>query len=99
MELNSFHVENFVADAHNRAVVQFARDFKASGQSFALDNQRMIPPDFDALRKTVVNAFAVVLEPRRLAVNDFFSANDFSAENFADSLMSQANAQNRQRAA
>ena len=82
-----------MADAHDRAISEVARDFEAVRQRRAVDDEGVVTSDGDVLRDAFVEALAVVTERRGLAMDDFARADDFAAKDFADGLMAEADAE------
>ena len=84
-----------MAHAHDRAVFQLGGDGEASGQRFALDDERVVAAYCRFLRQSCVKALPVVADGRRLAVHDLLGTHDAAAEDFADRLMTEADAEER----
>lgn len=97
MKLHALNVILFMADAHDHAVGQFGGNRQAIRQTGPIENQRMVPADFDILRHSGITSLPVVMQPGYLPMDDFTGANDLAPESFANGLMSQANAQHRNR--
>ena len=99
MELHAFDGEFFVAQAHNHArAVVFSgvrADFEFGGQMIIRHDQRVVAGGGHRGGDAVKDGAAIVLDATRLTVHQFFGSYDFPAEGFAQSLVSEANAQYR----
>ena len=81
-----------------RIVLRDGDDLEASGIVLALDDQRVVAHDFHRRRQAGEHAGSVVADLRRLAVHDAIGADDVAAVRFADRLMAEADAEDRDRA-
>ena len=99
MELDALDVFLLVSHAHDRAVGEFTRDLEAIGQRRAVDDQGVIAADLDVLRQSLIEAATVVADARDFAVDDLARAHDLAAEDLADGLVAEADAENRHPAA
>ena len=70
-----------------------------SGMRLALDDQRVVAHDLHRRRQPGEDAGSVVADLRRLAVHDPVGAHDVSAVRLADRLVSEADAERRDRRA
>jgi hypothetical protein len=82
-----------VTQTHDQIVACRRGDFETRGQRLALDDERMIASGFELLRQPAKERAPVVFDLRRLAVHGHGRAHDAPAENFADSLMPEADAE------
>ena len=96
VELHALDVEVLVAHAHDFAVVGPGGDFEAGRQGRALDRQRMVANHRKWTWQALEYAFSGVRDHRGLAVHDLFGAHDLAAECFADRLVTEADAEDRQ---
>src|SRR5207248_1347444 len=64
-------------------------------QTIAFYDEGMITGSFERLRHTFKNACAVVRNRGSFPMHQFWGAHDFAAENFADALVTEANAKQR----
>ena len=91
----SLDIVFLMADTHDDSVLGLGRDCQAVRQSPALQDQRMIPCRLHRLRQTFVNALTAVFDTGGFSVDDFRRAHDLRAEDFADGLMAETDAENR----
>ena len=99
MELDALDVFLLVSHAHDRAVGELTRDLEAIGQRRTVDDQGVIAADLDVLRQSLIEAATVVADARDFAVDDLARAHDLAAEDLADGLVAEADAENRHPAA
>src|SRR5207302_7999923 len=64
-------------------------------QTIAFYDEGMITGSFERLRHAFKNACAVVRNRGSFPMHQFWGAHDFAAENFADALATEANAEQR----
>src|SRR5436305_13746779 len=64
-------------------------------QTIAFYDEGMITDSFEGLRHTFKNACAPVRNRGSFPMHQFWGAHDFAAENFADALVTEANAEQR----
>src|SRR5712692_1371322 len=69
VELHRLDRQLLVAERHNHAVFGFRGDLQAARKRFAFREQRMVPPNLEALRQSFEHALAAMRDPRRLAVH------------------------------
>ena len=93
MELNAFDRISPVTQSHDDAVCSVSADLQ-TGRNVR-DNQRVIARCGKALRNSTENGFAIMDDRARLPMHQRWSAHHFATKYFADSLMSEANAENR----
>src|SRR5439155_23684268 len=93
MELDAPDWELFVLHAHNLAFFSFGSNFEAVGQRLALDYQRMVTRRGKRIRHALEKVFPVMFNQRGLAMHHPIIDHDISAENMADALMAEADAQ------
>ena len=87
-----------VAQAHDRAVLLRPRRHLELGRQPGLgDDQRVVPRRDERPGEPAEHAAAVVLDRRRLAVHRDAGAHDRAAEDRADRLVPEADAENRRR--
>ena len=68
---------------------------KLVGQGAGLDDQAMVAGRLERVGQAPVDALAVVVDQRGLAVHDPVGADDLRAEGVADALVAEADAQQR----
>jgi len=81
--------------AHDLTFLRLGRDFQAIRQRFALNDQGMIPGGGERIGHIAKKVLAVVADLRRFAVHDAVVDNHVPAERVADTLVAEANAQQR----
>src|SRR3990170_2814357 len=95
MELHALHQRGLVAQAHDRPVGEFCRDFQHVGQRLALHDERMIPGANERIRNSFVDRAPVMEDLRHLPVHGRARAHYPPAERRADALVPQADAEDR----
>src|SRR5258708_4589162 len=95
VELHALDREFLMAHAHDFTIGRPRRYFQAIRQRLALDRERVITRYAEMLRQIGKHAPAIGFDRAYLAVHDGLRAHHASAERFADSLMAQADAENR----
>ena len=96
VKLHAFERQALMAHAHDFAVVGPGADVQAFGQAFALDHQAVIARARYRVGQALKHALSMVVHRRHFAVHQRFGAHNMAAKGFADGLMAQANAHNRQ---
>src|SRR3954469_16419957 len=82
-----------------RRVVPGARDdLQLARQRVSLDHQRMIPHHLERARHIAEDSLPIVRDTRRLAVHQIARTDDLASIRLADRLMSETNAEYRNRA-
>jgi hypothetical protein len=69
--------------------------FQAVGQRFALDGQRVVAGAGQRVGQALEDADVLVMHRRHLAVHQLLGVHDLAAEGFADGLVAQADAEQR----
>ena len=77
------------------SVVQ-AGHLEAVGNRVGVDDERVVPRGLEHLGQVLEHAAPVVVDRRRLAVHDLGRAHDPPAEDLADALVAEADAEDRQ---
>ena len=95
MELHAVDGELAVAQAHDFALGGFGGDFERGGEGLALDEQGVVARGFEGIGQAGEDAGAVVQDGRGLSVHEPASADDVAAEDVADALVAEANAEQR----
>ena len=92
MELDALDLVAAMAQAHDDAVVGFGGDGQLAGKRFPLDDERMIARGREGLGEFAEDILSIMMNFTGFSVEEFRSANDFSAERRANGLMAEANA-------
>src|SRR5690348_9942907 len=95
MELDALDRKPFVPQSHDHAALGLGGDFETTGKAFALDDQRVVARAGERILEAPVDAAAVVADRRGLAVHQTLRADHAAAENLADRLVTEADAENR----
>src|SRR6266852_1000886 len=95
MKLHAFDGEFLVSKAHDFVVGSARADFQSGRERIWIDNQRMIAHRVEGTREIGENRVAIVNHRRSLAVHQARRAHDLSAERLSDTLMAEADAENR----
>ena len=77
------------------AVGGLGRHLELVGQLFPLHDQRVVARDLELLGQALEHAFVRVADGRQLAVHRLGRADHLAAEDLADRLMAEANAEQR----
>src|SRR5574343_868689 len=96
VELHPLDVELSVAHAHDLAVVGPGGDLQAGRAALALDGQRVVTVDGELFGQAGEHAFLRGGDDAGLAVHLHLRPHDLAAKGRADTLVSEANAQDRQ---
>ena len=96
MELDAFDFVAAVAEAHDDAVIRFGCDGEFARERFALHDERVIARGGKGIRQLAKDAFAVVMDLARFAVEECRRADDFAAKSGANGLMPEAYAEDRE---
>src|SRR5204863_5469772 len=97
VELLAGHRMAHVLDGHELPVIRGRGDAEVGGQTRAGDDERVVARRQEGGWESREQATAVVLDPRRLTVHRSPGADDAGAVRRADALMTQADAQDRDR--
>jgi len=95
MELHAFDGERPVAQAHDLAVLGPGGDLEAVRQRVALDGERVVTRAGEWIRQAGKDAAIAVCYLRDLAVHQALGVHDAPAKSFADRLMAEADAEQR----
>ena len=96
MELDAVQRPGAMPHAHDFAFVGPGADDEIGiVERLAADNEAVIARRLERIGQAAKNTLVIVMNGRSLAVHDAFVAHHFAAENVADALMSQANAEDR----
>src|ERR1041385_420894 len=99
MKLDAFDLHGPMTESHDDSVSRLRRDFQTIRQAVFFNDQRMITTRGQVLIESRKQSAAVVLDRRRLAVEEFRRARHASAKGLSNRLMTQTDAENRSRAA
>ena len=95
VELNAAYVECLMLQGHNLSLVALGRDFKAIGEVFLRNHPRMVAAYGKFLRDTREKGIvACKMAGRSHTVEDVAQVLKLTTKGLADSLMTEANAQN-----
>jgi hypothetical protein len=95
MELHAVQRKLAMLQPHDFTVITFGGDLEGFRQRVPAHDQRMIAGRLQRLRDIFEEAALTVADRGRFPVHQFFGADDFSAEDLRQALMTQANAQDR----
>src|SRR5437016_1633875 len=95
MELDPVNWEFAVLQSHDFAFRCFGRDLEARWQSFAPDDKGMVTRRLERIGKLGENAGVVVPDRRSFSMHQALRRDDLAAENRADALMAEADAEDR----
>ena len=95
MKLNAFDLKLSMTQAHDDAIGRARGNLKTGRQRFALDDQGMIAPAGERPFQSRKDRLAIVLNFRGFAVKDRWRTDYSAAEDLANRLVSEANAQDR----
>src|SRR5438067_1118284 len=95
MELHPFDRKLAMAQSHDRAVLGLGGDLENFGKRFPLDNERVIARRLERIGNSGEHTSADVANRGRLTVHDARRSDDLAAEDMADALMAEANAEDR----
>ena len=93
VELDAFDRKPLVSHAHDLALVGPGDDFQVLRQCTRLNHQAVIAGGFERVGQPAIDAAAVVMNPRGLAMHDSVGPDDVRAEAVPDALVAQADAQ------
>ena len=97
MELNTVDWVFAVAQSHDFAFGRFGGYFKRARQSVAAHDERMITRRFEWIWQLRENACALMSNRRSFPMHQTRRRNDLAAEDSADALMPETNAEDRRR--
>jgi hypothetical protein len=93
MELDTVDGEVAVGEAHDFAFGGFGGDFEAGREGFAFDDEGMVAGGFEGAREACEDILAGVEDGGGFAVHEAWGADDFAAEDLADALVAETDAQ------
>src|SRR5579885_201976 len=96
MELHALDAKRAMAEAHDLVFRCASADFEAFGHRIPFDDQRMVAHRVERTWNRFEDGLAVVEDRRGLAMHQARCADDPSAKRFADALMAEADAEDRQ---
>src|SRR5436190_19386602 len=86
-----------VLEGHHHAVLRLGRDFQIRREALRRGNERVIPGDLQGIRQAGKESASRMRDERRLSMNGPTRLDDFRAQDMGDRLMSEADAQDRDR--
>src|SRR5712671_5243796 len=92
VELDPKDREFLVLESHDLFFLGMRGDLKRGGQAFSFDEERMVTRGDERIVETFEDAGPVMIDLRGLSVHEARGADDLSAENLPDALMSETNA-------
>jgi hypothetical protein len=92
MVLHAFQRKLLMSDPHDFADIRLCHDFKLWRQCSWANHEAVIAGGFERIRHASIDAFAVVMDHRGLAVHDPIGPNNLRAESVADALVAQTDA-------
>lgn len=95
MELHTVQAEFLRVEGHDDAVLRPRADFERRRKRFALHDERVVAGGREGVRDVAEHPLPVVKDLRGLAVHDLPGADDLAAKRFADGLMAEADAEQR----
>src|SRR5260370_22646688 len=95
MKLHAFDCEFLVPESHDFVLRGTRAYFESRWDRIGIDNQRMIAHRIERTRQPREDRVAVVNHRRRLAMHQPRCAHDLAAERLPDTLMTEADAENR----
>src|SRR5215469_6650953 len=96
MELHAFDPQGPMSKAHDLVLFRTRADFQAVRHRVPLDQQRMIAHRVERARDGFKDRLAVMQHRRGFTVHEARGTYDTPTERFPDTLMAQADAENRQ---
>src|SRR6266567_4443885 len=93
MKLNAPDGKFSVLYPHDFPFIRFSSDFQTLGQGVALDHERVVASGCERIGHPGEQIFPVVLNEGGFTMHHPVIYNDISAENMADALMPEANAE------
>ena len=93
MELHAPDWERLVAEAHDFALVGFGGDFEAIGEGVAFDDERVVAGRGEGIGHAHEQILAVMLNERGFAVHHAVVHDDVAAEDMADALVPETDAE------
>lgn len=95
MKLDAVNGFGFVGEAHDEAVLRFGGDFEFGGQRRAVYDEGVIARRLKRGGEVFENALALVMNVGYFSVERFGRTDDFAAEGLTQSLMAEADAEQR----
>lgn len=95
VELHAVQAEFLRVEGHDDAVLRPRANFERRRKRFALHDQRVVAGGREGVRDVAEHPLPVVIDLRGLAVHDLPGADDLAAKRFADGLMAEADAEQR----
>src|SRR2546423_12382626 len=95
MELDAVDREFAVLQSHDLAFGCFGSDFEVGWQLFTPNDQRMVTRCVKRVWKIFEDASAMMLHRRSFSMHQTRRGNDLAAEDRANALMAETNAENR----
>lgn len=96
MKLNSVDREFFVSKSHDFSLFGFCGNLKTVGKSVTLNDERVVSRRFKGGGYSGKEPLSIVIHGRSLSMHEPIRSHDIAAENLANALMPQANAEERQ---
>ena len=93
MELDAVDGQVAVGEAHDFAFGGFGGDFEAGGEGFAFDDEGVVAGGFEGAGEAGEDILAGVEDRGGFAVHETRGADDFGAEDLADALVAETDAE------
>ena len=94
VELDAVDWQVAVGEAHDFAFGGFGGDFEAGGEGFAFDDEGVVAGGFEGAGEAGEDILAGVEDGGGFAVHEARGADDFAAEDLADALVAETDAEN-----
>ena len=93
VELDAVDGQVAVGEAHYFAFGGFGGDFEAGGEGFSFDDEGVVAGGFEGAGEAGEDILAGVEDGRGFAVHEARGADDFAAEDLADALVAETDAE------